>query len=66
MKHLNCGGTIEEDFSKLYDYEIEAHESYTGEIQYLKIAALLCNKCGVEILGDNEIEVDESTGQPIP
>lgn len=46
MFHRGCGGEIISDYNKMYDYE--------GQ----KIPALRCGECGVEILGDPDIEFE--------
>lgn len=52
MIHRDCGGEIILDESKTYDYELD-----NGVMT--EVPAWRCRKCGKEILGDAEIELNE-------
>ena len=51
MKHKDCGGDIEEDWSKRYEYD-------TDDDHIERHPALRCKKCGEEVIGDSQIEND--------
>lgn len=46
MTHLGCGGEIQEDWSKTYEYE------------GVKVPSYRCTKCHEEILGDAQIMLE--------
>ena len=52
MKHKNCGGDIEEDWSDPYIFDDEDAKEFGT-----KVPRYICQKCKIEIVGDAEIEI---------
>jgi hypothetical protein len=53
MRHRGCGGRVEEDWENPYRFEGEEAEEF-GEI----VPRFMCRKCGQEILGDAQLEME--------
>lgn len=51
LRHKNCGGVIEEDWSKTYAYEDS------------ELPAYRCQKCKMEMVGDSEIDLFDDEGR---
>ena len=59
MLHRNCGGEIKEDYSlPPYYNPNNPDEDVEGNLIYA-IPAIVCMKCGIEILGDASIELGD-------
>lgn len=56
MTHAQCGGVIREDPAVTYEYD--ASDFATGPV--VQVPALRCERCGVEIVGDGQIDLGES------
>ena len=52
MRHKDCEGIVIEDWDRIYEYKRE-----DGKVE--QHPSLICLKCGQEIIGDEQLELEE-------
>lgn len=53
LRHIGCGGEVKQDLTTIYTYEDE-----DGSLS--EVASLRCQRCGKEIVGDNQLDIDRT------